>query len=286
MYKLLPLSDEGYTPLQRLLDQLNSRDVTVQADALRAARALSPEDLLRLILLSEDVQRTRGAYCFLLHVIVTSLVFACVFSIGLRNPFREIFLSFVSYIFANVCVSTFYDTYRQAQRQIGVVLLEVEDTRFIPHLLRSTGYASGEGVSELLKRLLPQVRADHAPLWSKADKTTLLLPFKDAAAKDPQLAIACLKALEQIGDKSAVPAVKKLQAQAFAGNRQTLWNAASQCLLYLESNSGKFQQAETLLRSSDIAQVRPDILLRPAAADADNSAGEQLLRPGISNDAP
>lgn len=113
----------------------------------------------------------------------------------------------------------------------------------------------------------------------------LLLQFKKPT-HDAQLTLCCLKALEQIGDRSAVPAVKKLMEQAFLNNWKTLWRAAKECLLYLESNSGKFQQAETLLRSSDAAQVWPDILLRPVAADADNSAGEQLLRPGISNDAP
>ncbi len=270
--------------MQRLLDQLNSRDATVQADALRDARALPPDDLLGLISLSKDVQNVRERHRFVLHVIVTSLVYACVFSSGIHN-LRGFMLGSLAYMFANVCVSMFYNTYRQARKQIRVLLQEVDDTRFIPHLMRSIGGPYDVGLREALRRLLPQIRADHAPQWSKADKATLLLQFKKPT-HDTRLTLCCLKALEQIGDKSAIPAVKKLMEQAFLNNWKTLWRAAKECLLYLESNSGKFQQAETLLRSSDIAPVRPDILLRPAAVNADNSAGEQLLRPGISNDAP
>ena len=276
---------ENITLLQRLLDQLNSRDPIILAEALREARALPPDDLLRLILLSRKARKVRREKRFGLHVIVMSFVAFCLFGMRSHSHFTYVVLCNVIFMMCNMCVDVLYHTYQRARRKINEILQEVDDIRFIPHLLRSIGGPSDEGLREALRRMLPQVRADHAPLWSKADKATLLIQFKKPT-HDVRLTLCCLKALEQIGDKSAIPAVKKLMEQAFLNGWKTLWKASKECLLYLESNSGKFQQAETLLRASDAAHVRPDVLLRAASSTAEAGTGEQLLRPGVSENAP
>lgn len=140
--------------MQHLLDQLNSRSPTVQADALRDARALSPDDLLRLILCADKLQRVRLRRRFTLRVLVTGLFSVSLFVSGLFKYTIGHALNTCSYMVASVSTAMFYNTYRQARRQIRVILQEVYDTRFIPHLLRSIGGPHDEGIARDAKTFI------------------------------------------------------------------------------------------------------------------------------------
>lgn len=267
--------------LQQLLNQLNSRKPDVRDAALRTARALPPDELLQLVVLEARNRRIR----FWQSQIIYGLVCFWVITLGSllhipRGGWYGMFQA-VGMMLGSMS-SMFYARWTDdARSQLSVLMSQAEDVRFVAPMLR-LGHTLPSKEAEVLQtaliRLLPQIRASDAPNWSKEDKATLLLPFK--SLNNPKdLITGCFKALEQIGDASAIPAVKKLAERAFQDNRKDVWQAAQDCLLYLQSNTGRFQQAETLLRSSDVTTARSDTLLRPAASTSDTVPAEQLLRP-------
>ena len=269
--------------MQQLLNQLNSRDPAIRDAALRAARALPPDQLLQLVLLESRNRRMRFRRGWAVYVAVYTLIFILGHNLHFPTQGTWSYLHIILTVLAASMVQGVYtNKYNSARRRISELLSEVEDTRFIAAMLRMEFREGQVGVKELhatVKRLLPQIRADHAPHWSKEDKAALLLPLK-RPKYDRELALGCLKALEQVGDASAIPAVKKLLPKMYPAQwKEGIALAAQECLFYLESNTGRFQQAETLLRASETA-TRPDILLRPAQSAPDTTPAEQLLRPG------
>ncbi len=270
--------------MQQLLNQLNSRDPAIRDAALRDARALPPDDLLQLVLLESRNRRKRFRRGWAVYIAIFMLGCALAALLHLPNQGVGSFLQIVlTTIISSMAQGIYTKKYNLAGRRVSELLSEVNDVRFIAPMLRlefAQEHVGVKGLRGAIKRLLPQIRADHAPLWSKEDKAALLLPLKHPN-HDKELTLACLKALEQVGDASAIPAVRRLHEKMYPAKwKEGIALAAQECLLYLESNTGRFQQAETLLRASEPAATRPDILLRPAQAASDTTPAEQLLRPG------
>ena len=268
--------------MQQLLDQLNSRNPAIRDAALRVARSLPPDELLQLVLLESRNRRTQNRNGLIAYLIVSLVCFSISVICNIpHDSWTGIYL-FITLAAANMGQTVYTGSFIRARNQISVLLSEVEDVRFVEPMLRLEFAPEQVEIKELhapVKRLLPQIRADHALQWSKEDKTALLLPLK-RPNKDKELTIGCLKALEQVGDASAMPAVRRLVEEVYpAGSQEAIALAAQECLLYLESNTSRFQQAETLLRASETT-TRPDILLRPAQPAPDTTPTEQLLRPG------
>ena len=272
--------------MQHLLNQLNSRDPAIRDTALRAARALPPDQLLQLVLLESRNRRKRNKLAWGINTGFTMIGYMIIGGFFVTKAPGALgiaaFLTILMMSLGNIGESVYKEVYNKANKQIRTLLSEVEDARFIAPILRLLFGLSNDEAKELrtaVKRLLPQIRADHAQTWNKEDKAALLLPLKNPD-NDKELTIACLKALEQVGDASAIPAVKKLLPKMYPAQwKEGIALAAQECLFYLESNTGRFQQAETLLRASETA-TRPDILLRPAQSAPDTTPAEQLLRPG------
>lgn len=268
--------------MQQLLNQLNSRNPTICDAALRTARALLPGELLQLVLLESRNRRALNSRGWAVYIGASTLFMAYMTIFHISDGWAGLYTAF-AIAFAGMCQTAYANRFNQARIQIGILLSEVEDSRFIAPILRLQSGLSNDETKELrtaVKRLLPQIRADHAQTWSKEDKAALLLPLR-SPDNDKELTLGCLKALEQVGDASTIPAVRRLLEKMYPAKwEDEIAVAAQECLLYLQSNTGRFQQAETLLRASEPATVRPDILLRPAQPAPDTTPAEQLLRPG------
>ena len=146
-------------------------------------------------------------------------------------------------------------------------------------------------IAEMLIGLLPRMMSTDAGLLNKAQRKclyeTLNIPheFSNSTVRlydcDEALALAALKALEQIGDAEAVPYVRR----AATTHRFTaVLLAARECLPFLEQRIEQQRQSETLLRASDKRIDQSGILLRPAAP-SNETAREQLLCPAVPADA-
>jgi hypothetical protein len=168
-------------------------------------------------------------------------------------------------------------------------------------------------VEGALIRLLPQMRADQADLLNAEQRACL---YRVMNGKNPELTIAILKGLEQIGDEKALPIVQKLAERevkpednlthttdSVSGTVQPsllrkielelfgdkirsgsrIREAARECLPYLQERIAQERARETLLRASDTMQSTPDTLLR-AAEGVPAVDPRQLLRAGIPNE--
>lgn len=139
--------------------------------------------------------------------------------------------------------------------------------------------------SPALIRLLPTLRASDADMLTPHQRLCLYRRLRSReyrrsrAAKAEELALAILKALEQIGEPEAIPYVEHMAASAKAAQ---LRQAAEDCLPYLEKRSAERRETETLLRAS-APQAAFEELLRAAQANAETPA-HQLLRPGTKDD--
>ena len=96
--------------------------------------------------------------------------------------------------------------------------------------------------------------------------------------------LAILQALEQVGDRSAVPVVEKLtRMDADTPAKIRVRHAAIDCLPLLQIRAGLVAEAKTLLRASAPEAAGHDTLLRAASGPTDK-APEQLLRPSDSGE--
>ncbi len=139
---------------------------------------------------------------------------------------------------------------------------------------------------QALTRILPKLRATDANLLN-AGHQRMLNRFLNIETypgwwgpkpTPPPLALAILKAYEQVGDAKAVPAVEKLANLKPRNERQrAAQQAAAECLPLLHSHAMPLDQNQTLLRAAGQSKAAADVLLRPAAETL-NVPVEELLR--------
>ena len=139
-------------------------------------------------------------------------------------------------------------------------------------------------LGKTLCRLLPQFRADQANLITASQMREMLSLLNTSASGrsvgNGNITLSVLKALEQIGDESAIPAVRNLTSPIYNYSLEVR-EAAEQCLNHLYINVGQHREKQTLLRaSSSQASATPETLLRPASGTVD-TASDQLLRPQV-----
>ncbi len=185
------------------------------------------------------------------------------------------------------------------RREIASVLANQDDVRSVGALIDSLSLEDGrmhEIAIDGLIRLLPRLKASDATLLTAVQRTRLChilsLPaekplfsdigyvFRRANEKDIELRVAILAALEQIGDRSALPIVVRLaNGKAKTAGQRRIQEAAQACLPALQLLTRLEGDPLTLLRASDAANTAPGTLLRAAQGVAQTPPGE-LLRPG------
>jgi hypothetical protein len=119
-------------------------------------------------------------------------------------------------------------------------------------------------VAVKLAALLPRLQASDAHLLAPAQHRILDRYLR--SRKHPALAVAILKAYEQVGDARSLPAVERLADGRGRGRHdRRLRAAADACLPYLRARAQAERDAQTLLRpASGPGEADPAVLLRPA----------------------
>ena len=277
--------------LERYLRGLNSYKRETRETSLRQVATLSPELLLQLMREGSRFYRKRYR---LSSCVEFALLLSC-FPIGmiLYALSADGVVWWALLVVAFIAIGWRFLTvpWRMYRSLVGV-LEHTEDLKLIGPMI--TMYVRPDGLGyrrdmlgNMLCRLLPQLRFDHAGLLTVEQKQDMLrlLPVsigsKDGSvnisALDLNIALQTLKALEQVGDESAIPAVKRLTWDSF-NNNKTVQKAAEQCLKHLRSHPGQHKEMQTLLRATAVAESAPATLLRPILG-VENAAPEQLLRP-------
>ena len=157
----------------------------------------------------------------------------------------------------------------------------------IPALVAAMNTPFGEkkkqAIRDALAALLPQMKASDARLLTPALRRTLNLWLTNAPVSsllqrryDP-LFLAVLKALEQVGDSSAIPVVTRLaKMKGWTRRQKALKQAAIECLPMLQAHCGDVETARTLLRASQSENAGANTLLRPASGSGTTDSAELL----------
>jgi hypothetical protein len=143
--------------------------------------------------------------------------------------------------------------------------------------------ADQRATAQGLTHLLPRLRADDTATLDVAAKR---LMNHALTRPDVDLILAVLSALEQVGDASAIPNVRKLANKGgIAAKELRVQEAARACLPLLLARAEQQQSPQTLLRAASAESINSDTLLQPASGNV-NAAPEQLLRaaPGITEE--
>ena len=200
------------------------------------------------------------------------------------STFRHTLLPILNILFPLTCVIGFGVLARRQDYQAREVLAHIDDTRFIgplAEILTTEQTGKQRHVIAAMCRLLPRVRASDTDLLNRQQRDCLhkLLTRNrlNSWTADKALQIAILKALEQIGDKEALPAVQRL---AKWSSDNEVRQAANNCLRYLHVRAEEYKRGEHLLRPADARTSAPDVLLRPSTSmtTQQQTPPEQLLR--------
>lgn len=301
----------------RLFRDLGSRSYHARTRAIANARALSPGEFCSLIGMADTrlrrrrlspIRRRKLATLILpgVWIALAGLCFLLAPSSSLHGDcFTYMLLSAVvlgsfGFLSAAGCLPEGLTFASRLQTSLTLIAGDIQDARLLPfalsHLWNSSGFIN-TSVRDGVKQLLPKVRAEDAEFWN-ADQKRTLLKLLDPPYRDPELIVRVLKALEQIGDETALPAVQRLAIMqhrkqsaplrrgANKGFSHRVWGqddirqAASECQAILEARALTAQQATTLLRATyQEDATAPETLLRSLAAQSEDTPAEQLLRP-------
>jgi hypothetical protein len=294
--------------LERLLDDLGSEDEVSLYCAFMEAQALTPDRQLRLA--KEEGKRYRRSVQRIGRLCSGSVLVGLLGSGLLMSLCSETFvilllLSLIAALAGGLSWSgrSFLMRPFRLHRSVIRLMQNAKDARFVgPALTRlsSADHRHRPLLVAALKRLLPQLRPHHAQDWTKEQKAALL-HILSVWDEDFELTLCALKALEAVGDKEAVEAIRPLadmfkpedaSRAAFRESETAVYfseasltttaarqvqRAAAGCLAVLQERLATERHAQTLLRASDMT-VPPETLLRPAAQGSDIPP-EELLRP-------
>ncbi len=166
---------------------------------------------------------------------------------------------------------------RQLRKRVEA-LTDTEDLRVVGTLLDAQSWLSRQGqkpIENALVRLLPRFKASDKLTLSRTQIVSLTLI--NAQTSQP-LALAKLKALEQIGDEKLIPQVTALTKPAAIKDPEVR-EAAENCLQFLHQRAEKTRAERQLLRASS-PKANPGELLRPSIEAAPEE--KQLLRASTS----
>ena len=180
------------------------------------------------------------------------------------------------FILALLGALLFYTGPSALQKKAAQLLSEFDDPRLIGPLaecLDTTDAYTSRVAAAGLKRMLPRVRASDARVIAPESMGAL---YRALAARDPDLCVAILRSLEQIGDEKAFPVVEKLaDIQPRNGADRRVKKAAEDCLPALLDRARKGSVGSTLLRAAE-APEPAESLLRPVAQSGEADPMELL----------
>lgn len=161
-------------------------------------------------------------------------------------------------------------------------LERIDDVRMVGPLaeaLDEERYIKPTPIIAALRRLLPKMQQSDAKSLTPAQRACLYRALYRRRSRsrlifDKGLALEILKAMRQIGDREAVPHVKRVAT--WSGDSQ-LRDAANDCLPFLMAQEEEFNRSQTYLRPSSASEIETDSLLRASIEEVPTKP-EELLR--------
>lgn len=162
-------------------------------------------------------------------------------------------------------------------------LFSLDHSRVIPHLSDSLFSYKPElrrASTEALTRLLPKVKASDAAIFNSAVRNNLRLALMQ---RGPDLAVAILTALEQVGGEEDIAAVANMAhyRQGRAAKSDEVRRAAERLLPVLMEKVERDRAGGSLLRAADAPEPDGATLLCAAAAGA-QTGPDALLRQSVA----
>lgn len=175
-----------------------------------------------------------------------------------------------------------------SQASMARAIAKLNEKQLVGHLAEMLDYPDPEmrsTAAAALTNLLPRLNANDTNLLNVKQRACLYRMLKMSNANsDCDFILAILTALEQVGDKDAVPFVERLaKTNPWGIKQKKIRDAAAQCLPNLLDVANRTKESMTLLRASSSAGTTPEMLLRPVTAPPDVVPGE-MLRAGARGD--
>jgi hypothetical protein len=206
----------------------------------------------------------------------------CVACVGMALYYRYFLWAPVAAAFAVAVAVLPKYTLMPKHRRLAKDLEEIDDIREIGKVVDALALPDPSIIVSLrptLIRLLSKIKASDTALLDLDQRTLLYGILKmEQARTHADLQVAILRALEQIGDAGALPAVQALaSAKAQTARQRRVQEEAQNCLSALMENAGQADQSWRLLRPSQAPSEAAEMLVRPAASTS--TLPELLLRP-------
>jgi HEAT repeat protein len=178
-------------------------------------------------------------------------------------------------------------TASRLQKRAASELAKHDDIRAVGPLVEALEFRSrqvGPEAERALIRLLPRLRATDSGLLNEEQRRILCRAL--VRRRNPHLAVAILRAFEQVGGEDVLAAVERVaNGDGRMAGEQRVREAAQACLPAVRQRAENARAARTLLRPAAAPDNPADILLRPAqgAGEADP---DLLLRPAYPDADP
>ena len=169
------------------------------------------------------------------------------------------------------------ENYKKAARQLA----QLEDMRAVgawAEALEVPDREVRQMARQALTKLLPALRpSDGYRLDAEQRRCLAAHLLRAAREEEVDFILLLLRALEQVGDSSAISFVEKMKGEGIAVKDTRIHEEADACLSVLAARKDQEQNQQTLLRGSHIISEAPETLLRSAEGTATVDP-QQLLR--------
>lgn len=257
---LSPTHQEYADEIVRLLA---SHNLSARVAAVKLLQGASPEAVYSLLDMAKSGARRvairRALYlfaCVLSVLLLAGIVLTLVSdSLDSAPPLQISFAFFLGVATMEAPV----------EDEVAEALLRLDDPRAVGPIAEALDRAETRWVAEeVLIRLLPRLRASDAGRLNEAQRASL---YRNLRRENTRFILACLQALQQVGDEAAVAHVKRLaERKGRRAAARQIREAAMETLAYLEIRLTRERNRRTLLR---VAPEPTERLPRPALPPTD-----------------
>jgi hypothetical protein len=233
--------------------------------------------------------RPQMRFAFLVAMWLTAVPFGAVY--GIRSLIAGAWSDAVGYfLIAALSTQLYRVTMFSRHAKLARQLLAEQDVSAVGRLAEAAGWPDARvraAALSSLARLLPRLKASDARILTTAQRGCLHGLLNAATARaHPEVVVALLRALEQVGDLAAVPFVRNLANLSDASARTVaVRDAARECLPALLERARFNTDPQVLLRPAEAPGPPDETLLRPVYPGLDADA-ETLVRPAEPDEAP
>lgn len=259
------------------------RDKEITTETPRVA----VEDLLVRVYAIPGRRKVRAWLIPITATVAFGIVMAALGAVGYLESGWPAFAAFLLTFGSGIWVGVWAE--RRDMRTV-CALAACQELRALGGLLNSINYGNRRvksAVQNALLELLPHLTEDSQIVFSTGNREALNALLY---GKSGELAMAALRAIEQVGDGTALPYLTSISAgkgipSALRNQQAEVQERARRALETIHARIEMHNRAGTLLRASQIPVVSTNEMLRPAGDPLVTNQlvnSQELLRPEIS----